>query len=124
MEGLKVRWDKGGEGRGKYCFKWWLFKLVKCKINDIWNILGYIIEEVNVYGNVKIKWCIFGKVEELLKMDLVKEFWLNVKLLFLILFNFVFLYICFKDESVKVWGVIMEYYKLIKVYEEKIVFCK
>lgn len=124
MEGLKVRWDKGGEGRGKYRSTWWSFKSVKCKTNDIWNISGYITEEANVYGNVKTKWCISGKVEESLKMDLVKEFWPNVKLSSLTPSNFALSHIRLKDESAKVRGATTEHHKLIKVYEEKIVSCK
>lgn len=127
MEGLKVRWDKGGEvrgGEGEISLHVMIIKSVKCKTNDIWNISGYITEEANVYGNVKTKWCISGKVKESLKMDLVKEFWPNVKLSSLTPSNFALSHIRLKDESAKVRGATTEHHRLIKVYEEKIVSCK
>lgn len=40
----------------------------------IYGIYQDISQKKQMYGNVKTKWCISGKVEESLKMDLVKEF--------------------------------------------------
>lgn len=54
-------------------------------------------------------------------MDLVKEFWPNVKLSSLTPSNFALSHIRLKDESAKVHEATTEHHKLIKVYEEKIV---
>lgn len=102
---------------------WWSFKSVKCK--TIWYM-----EYIRIYHRSKCtwqcidQWCISGKVEEPLKMDLVMKFWPNVKLSSLTPSNFALSHIRLKDESAKVRGATTEHHKLIKVYEKEIVSCK